>query len=264
MPFAKNNIKPSRASHPVARAVRTLALFSLATMIGSASGQGGPPMVTDDPGTPGDGHWEINLGAIATRTQGRDEIAAPDADINYGWGEHVQLKVDIPWVTERQDGEAWKSGLGGAAIGVKWRFIDAESAGFSMSTYPQITSSWLHSSIQRGITEDDRHLFLPVEVATTFGGVSIAAEVGRDLVRNGASQWVAGVVAAHACGEGNECMLETHMTQSPGVRRTLLNFGVHWTLDESVALLAAAGREFGPKSDERQQSLFYLGLQFTR
>jgi hypothetical protein len=147
---------------------------------------------------------------------------------------------------------------------VKWRFIDTESAGFSMSTYPQITSSLLHSSIHRGITGDDRHFFLPIEIATQFGEFAIAAEVGRDFVHGGTSQSVAGVVAGHACGEGKECMLETRMSQSAGVRRTLLNFGVHWTLDDSLGLLAAAGREFGPRSDERQQSLFYLGLQFTR
>ena len=26
--------------------------------------QGGPPFITDDPGTPGNQHWEVNLGWI--------------------------------------------------------------------------------------------------------------------------------------------------------------------------------------------------------
>ena len=29
-----------------------------------AFGQGGPPMITDDPGTPGNGKWEDNLAII--------------------------------------------------------------------------------------------------------------------------------------------------------------------------------------------------------
>jgi len=29
-----------------------------------AFGQGGPPLITDDPDTPGPGYWEINLAAI--------------------------------------------------------------------------------------------------------------------------------------------------------------------------------------------------------
>ncbi len=29
----------------------------------------GPPMVTDDPDTPGDGHWEINMAAAGGRNR---------------------------------------------------------------------------------------------------------------------------------------------------------------------------------------------------
>ena len=38
--------------------------------------QGGPPLVTDDPETPGDGHWEVNLAATGDHTSGRWQIAA--------------------------------------------------------------------------------------------------------------------------------------------------------------------------------------------
>ena len=106
------------------RATRLLTLCALMLAAGSAPAQGGPPLVTDDPETPGDGKWEINVGAIATHTRGRWEIAAPDADINYGWGDRVQLKLDVPRVTARDDGQHWKSGAGEGNAGVKWRFID--------------------------------------------------------------------------------------------------------------------------------------------
>jgi hypothetical protein len=42
---------------------RGLGLLLLLTPL-SAFAQGGPPMVTDDPGTPGDGHWEINIASL--------------------------------------------------------------------------------------------------------------------------------------------------------------------------------------------------------
>jgi hypothetical protein len=51
-------------------------------------------MLTDDPDTPGDGHWENNLAIIATHTSGRWVLAAPDADLNYGWGER-DLKPEV-------------------------------------------------------------------------------------------------------------------------------------------------------------------------
>jgi hypothetical protein len=48
-------------------------------------------------------------------------------------------------------------------------------------------------------------------------------------------------------------MAEVHTTQSPHARITLLNFGAHWKLDDTLTLLIAAGREFGTASDERRQ-----------
>jgi hypothetical protein len=230
----------------------------------NAWAQGGPPMVTDDPATPGDGHWEVNLGAIGTRTPGHWEIAAPDADINYGWGERVQLKVDVPWLTTRDDGQHWKSDFGDIGLGVKWRFLDQDEAGVSVSTYPQYNRHILESSIRRGITTDGHQVFLPVEVARETGGLSVAAELGRNFVQGGASQWQAGVVAGHACGGEVECMAEVHTTWAAGERQTLLNLGLHWKLSDSVALLAAAGHDFGTRSEAHHDAIVYLGLQLSR
>ncbi|WP_077037959.1 hypothetical protein [Pelomonas sp. KK5] len=249
--------------------MKNIPLFLIGTLMTSAAlAQGGPPMVTDDPGTPGDGHWEINIGAIhAHARSGARELAAPDADINYGWGEHIQLKADIPWVTVGGDGMGTRSGLGDGDFGVKWRFVDEETAGYSLSTYPQYTRNLLGSSNRRGITSKGHSFFLPVELSADIGGgFSIAAELGRNFVsaEGAKNEWVGGFVLAHDCGEGVECMGEIHHTTSPGSHQTLLNFGLHWKLQESVTLLAAAGREFGTRSEEQLKSLVYVGLQFTR
>ncbi|ENZ76760.1 hypothetical protein OR214_03499 [Ralstonia pickettii OR214] len=247
------------------RTARWLALIASAAIAGPALAQGGPPMVTDDPETPGDGHWEVNLGAIATRTHGRLEVAAPDADINYGWGDHIQLKADIPWTFVRDDGQRWKSGLGTGNFGVKWRFIDQEQAGFSVSTYPQYSHSMLDGSTRRGIASDGHEFFLPLELATDVGGFGVSTEVGRNFVSGGGdSQWIAGIVAGHACGEGRECIAEVRRTQAPGVHHTLLNLGMHWKINDTYTLLGAVGREFGAPAEDGQQLLVYLGLQITR
>jgi len=247
---------------------RLLTLCGLALLAGSAMAQGGPPMVTDDPGTPGEGHWEVNIGAIQSRTNERRELAAPDADINYGWGDHLQLKADIPWVTAKDEGEGSRSGLGDGDFGVKWRFVDEDKAGYALSTYPQYTRNLLDSSKRRGITSPGHAFFLPLELSADIGGgFSLAAEVGRNFVSGGEdadNQWVAGFVLAHDCAEGVECLAELHQTQSPGEHQTLVNFGLHWKLEESLTLMAAAGREFGTRTDDQLQSLVYIGLQFTR
>jgi hypothetical protein len=236
----------------------------LALVSQSAVAQGGPPLVTDDPETPGDGHWEINLAAIGTHTSGRREIAAPDADINYGWGEHVQLKVDVPWVLGDETGQRWKSGLGAPNVGVKWRFIDIEDSGFSMSTYPQYTRNWLSSSASRGISAPGGQLFLPIEASTVLHEYSLDAEAGVNLVQYGSTQLVAGAIVAHSCGRNLECLGEVRRVFVSHDSQTLLNFGLHWKLDESMVVLAAAGREFGPRTDDQQRLLVYLGLQLLR
>jgi len=248
----------------LASCVGAAAVVALVVAPEAAFAQGGAPLVTDDPETPGDGHWEINLAAIGSRTSGRWEIAAPDADINYGWGEHVQLKLDIPWIFVHETDQPWKSGLGAANAGIKWRFVDIEDSGFSMSTHPQFSWNWLSSSARRGISAPGRQFFLPIEAATVVGEYALDAEIGRNFVRHGSNQWAAGFVVAHSCGENVECLGEIRETSAPHNSQTLLNFGVHWKLSESLVLLASAGREFGARTEDQQRLLVYLGVQLLR
>jgi Putative MetA-pathway of phenol degradation len=248
----------------VLRCVCFVAFASAVVGSDAALAQGGPPLVTDDPETPGDGRWEINLATIGGHTAGRWDIAAPDADINYGWGAHVQLKLDVPWSFVHASDDGWKSGLGSAVVGVKWRFVDSEDAGFSLSTYPQFTWNWLSSSTRRGISATGRQLFLPIEAATVVGDWGLDAEFGRNFVQDGPNQWAAGFVLAHSCGAEVACMGEVRETIVPRKTQTLINFGVHWKLNESLFLLAAAGREFGPRTEDQLRGLFYLGFQILR
>jgi hypothetical protein len=228
---------------------------------GWALAQGGPPLVTDDPETPEDGHWEINTAAIYARSHDRKDLALPDADINYGLGGHIQLKLDVPWAWSRDDGDPWKSGLGATQVGVKWRFIDLEKAGFSMSTYPQFTWNPLSSSARRGIASSDKEFFLPVEVATEAGGVGLDAELGRNFVQNQPDEWELGGIVAPKCTEKIECLLEVHETWSTGVHQTLVNVGARVKLNDHATLLGAVGREFGTSTDDQRHVLVYLGIQ---
>src|SRR3569833_1463285 len=84
--------------------------------------QAGPPMATDDPGTPGDGHLEINLAALATRTSEGSNYELPLIDVNYGVGERLQLKLETPYEIDTH--EHRRGGIGSALFGVKWRFLD--------------------------------------------------------------------------------------------------------------------------------------------
>src|SRR6516225_11447901 len=89
-----------------------LAILILLFVPVSALGQGGPPMLTDDPDTPGPSFWEINLAGIAKRTQAERRYEAPTVDINYGVGERIQLKFEIPWVNSSGPGHSFQTAAG--------------------------------------------------------------------------------------------------------------------------------------------------------
>lgn len=259
------------ASHkPSTIVLRIVTLLSLSMLATATFAVGGPPLITDDPDTPGDGHWEINLVAISQRSLSGKTIAIPDADINYGLGEHIMLKADIPWTLAQQPGEERKSGPGFANYGVKWRFIDEEDVGYSVSTYPQYAHSLTTASINRGIAPAGGQFFLPLEVSGKVNEFDLDMEVGRNFVQNGPNQWEAGVVVGHECAKDVECLIEIRKTltgSEPGMAansQTLLNLGFNWKLSESLTLLAAAGKEFGKQTPGQIQSLFYLGIQITR
>src|SRR5271170_7215122 len=116
-----------------------LMFFWTLIFTGSASAQGGPPFRTDDPETPGNRHWEINFGWIGERNPGSGAYQVPDFDFNYGLGDRVQLKYEIPIAIEEtralgpssgspQPGQVI-GGLGQSLLGIKWRFYERYSGG---------------------------------------------------------------------------------------------------------------------------------------
>jgi hypothetical protein len=224
---------------------------------------GGPPLVTDDTETPGNGNWEINFASITAHTARGREFTAPDLDINYGLGERIQLKADISWLVVSPSGESTRSGFNISDFGVKWRFVDQENSGFSLSIYPQLAINLSPSSARRGLTDPGRELFLPLEVATKIGSFELGAEIGRNLIENAPDEWLGGFVIAHACGQRLDCVAEVHGAAAEHFQ-TLVNFGVHWEFNDALVLLAALGRDIGPRSDDRQDLICYFGLQVLR
>ena len=81
--------------HPGLIPLLTITLISLC---GVARAQGGPPFKTDDPETPGNKHWEINFGWLGERSAGEGSYSVPDVDLNYGLGDRIQLKFELPIV----------------------------------------------------------------------------------------------------------------------------------------------------------------------
>ena len=78
-----------------------------------AFGQGGPPMITDDPGTPGNAKWENNFAIIFEHRPNETSTDMPEIDLNYGVGEHIQLTLQNAPVLLKRSGHGLIGGAGG-------------------------------------------------------------------------------------------------------------------------------------------------------
>jgi hypothetical protein len=227
--------------------------------------QGGPPMMTDDPGTPGNRHWEINVAGTLERSSGDSLFELPALDLNYGAGDHVQLKLEGAYLLSHPKDGGTRRGLGDALAGIKWRFLDEEKDGFSMSIYPQIEWNMASSSVRHDLVERGTHFILPAEIARRIGPLEFAAEAGYVVGVNAADAWILGIVGAWPINEQFELLAELHsdLPADFGSHQLTANFGTRIKLSEHIALLASVGHDLLSLRDEHRSIISYLGFQFT-
>ena len=235
-----------------------------ALLHGSAAfASGGPPMITDDPGTPGDGHWEINIATLAFHTDLGDTYQAPLLDLNYGVGDRIQLKFEMPWI-HQTDSDNAQNGMGNGLLGVKWRFYDDGEDGWQVSTYPQYQFAPSSSAAHRGLAESGTAMLLPLEFVHGFEGGDVNVEVGRWVRPAGqGDSWIAGLVLTHEVQKGVEVMAELHEEKAvnSAQQELIANLGGRWDMSETYTLLFSAGRDLHNTLTEKNTFLSYLGLQ---
>ena len=69
---------------------------------------------------------------------GEWSIDTPLFDLNYGWGDHIQLTLQGPVSILKRSGHGAIGGLGGTEAAVKWRFLDEDKSGADVSMFPRI------------------------------------------------------------------------------------------------------------------------------
>src|SRR5215831_1059490 len=175
-----------------------------------AFGQGGPPMITDDPGTPGNGKWENNFAITFEHRSGETAYDVPAIDLNYGVGDHIQLTLQTAPVLLKRSGQGVIGGFGGTEAAVKWRFLDQATSGFDMSMFPRVIFNVSQSSVRRGLAEDGTRFQLPFEAAKTFGRWHLDIEIGPRASTVGRSEWLDGIVCGFDLAKPTMLMGEVH------------------------------------------------------
>src|SRR5450432_465721 len=229
----------------------------------SAEAQGGPPMITDDPGTPGNGHFENNYAVAFEHRPNESSVELPALDLNYGLGEHIQLTLQTSYITLKRRGHGLIGGLGGTEAAVKWRFLDEDKSGFDVSMFPRIIFNIVPSSSRRGLAEDGTRFQIPFQVAKTFGHLHFDAEFGPRTATVGRSELLYGLVGGLELSKTTMVMAELQGSSRTNFSRDVLtaNLGLRHNFTESRILIASLGHELRD-SDRARALIGYLGVQF--
>lgn len=222
-------------------------------------------MITDDPGTPGNGHWEINLAWTDQQAPGSTLLGLPLLDASYGVGDRIQLNFQASWNILRNSGQPEQDAYSDSQAAVKWRFYDAGETGLQLSTYPRITFVNPGSdSDRRGTADPGTTFLLPFEIRRDFGTVAVNAEFGHAFSRAGPDRgWMGGFCIGHDVVKGWEVDGELHVTTSEGVNRSevTLNAGTRYDFSEHATLLLAIGRDSHNALGPKLSLLTFVGLQ---
>jgi hypothetical protein len=241
--------------------------FAIAVSLACAArvvfGQGGPPMITDDPGTPGNGKWENNFAIIFEHRPNETSIDVPEIDLNYGVGEHIQLTLQNAPVLLKRSGHGLIGGLGSTEAAVKWRFLDEATSGLDMSMFPRVIFNVVQSSVRRGLAEDGTRFQIPFQMAKTFGRWHADVEVGPRASTVGRSEWLYGIVCGFDLAKSTMLMAELHDESRINFSRDVLtlNVGLHHEFTENYILILSMGHEL--RSPDQPTALIgYFGMQF--
>jgi hypothetical protein len=230
----------------------------------ASKAQGGPPYYTNDPGTPGNRHWEINLGYMPFFYDGHSTSHIPDVDINYGVGDRIQLTFENAWLRVQSGTDSARYGLGQDQLGVKWRFYDNKEAAFEISTFPQLSINNPGRSVQRGITPPGASLIIPVEFKKRLGRIDVNWEVGYNAVHLGPDGWLAGLIVGSDISKKLELDAEFYGlgTFNRSNNQQTLGAGARYKLSPSFVLLLMAGRSVTPTSNGQPFFVGYFGVRF--
>lgn len=227
--------------------------------------QGGPPLLTDDPGTPGNRNWEINFSAAQFWSNTERELQAPLLDINYGLGDRIQLKYQVPYLFDSDNGERFTGSFGESLLGVKWRFYEQSTeTGWHISTYPQLE---LNTSNDADAFNELRFL-LPVEVTKVFGPLRVNFEGGYWFAKQtpgnqSPRERILGLAFAHQFNRRFEGLCEFYddVLLGGAERSDTFDVGGRYEFRKGLLLLFMAGRGAGKANGERISFIGYFGLQ---
>jgi hypothetical protein len=131
-----------------------------------------PPLEVDDPSTPGCNRWEINVVVSGDLNPEQKSWDLPLLDVNYGIGDNIQLKYEVPYLNNRS-ADVSTSAMGESKAGVKYMFYENDESKTEFAIYPQMSFVGSNSdAVSKGLVSPGKIVTLPLLVATKVGQTS--------------------------------------------------------------------------------------------
>jgi hypothetical protein len=225
--------------------------------------QAGPPFLTNDPGTPGNANWEINIASAQAISRGVASYQLPQIDLNYGLGDRVQLTYEIPYVVQTGNGQSRQSGWSNAFPGIKWRFLDQGEGGWQASVFPQFETGASASAQRQGIATPGSRFLLPMQVTKRVGPIDLDVEAGYYFPKNGVSERILGLVAGREMTDRLDVGAEIYNDRATGAppNETTLGLGGRYKLSRGFVALFMAGRSVSGTANGQPEFIGYVGIQ---
>jgi hypothetical protein len=237
------------------------ALFVAAgSMLSASAASAGPPYATDDPDPTDTGHWEIYAFAAGSRSDGTLDGAA-GLDLNYGPVRDVQLTATLP--LHFTDEAGGRPGAGDVELGVKYRFLHDEGAGFSAAIFPRAILPTARSRFGTGRVR----LLLPLWVQQDFGPWSLFGGGGYTLNPGAGNRdyWQSGIALTRNVTERLSLGAELSHQSADAVdarSTTALGVGGSYRLGGPFSLLFSGGPAFAHRGGTGANAYLALGLNF--
>jgi hypothetical protein len=235
---------------------------------------GSPPMVIDDTDTPGPGEWEVNIVFAGDLSTDSDTYESPLVDINYGVGETVQLKYEVPYaftrnvlVNEAGNKETVRArGVADSTVGVKYRFYDNDETNLSLAVYPQIEfrSPGARSTENGGVADGATTWILPLQLTKDFAHASITANAGVEKSTDDRHASLSAGFGAGTRLTNTLAILGEVVGKnlgSAGERRILLDVGLRTKISEKQAFVSALGLDLHAGDGQRHH---YITVGYQR
>lgn len=224
--------------------------------------QAGPPFLSNDPGTPGRGNWEINIASAQTINHTSANYQLPQLDLNLGLGERIQLTFQVPYVVQTQADRSLQTGWSNAYAGVKWRFLDQGEGGWQGAVFPQLETDGLTSAKAKGIAVSGPRVLLPLELSKRLGRVDVDLEAGYYLPKDSLRERILGLVVGQALSKRLDVAVELYNDRISGASppATTMDIGGRFKLRRGFIALFMAGRSV-TNIENGPNFIGYVGVQ---